>query len=71
MDRRIGFASLSPAQLIAVSRKGGSVKAKKGFAVLTPEQRVENARKGALAMHKKRKEQHGKEIQIESSVSEK
>lgn len=55
-SRKRGFATLSPEQLRAVSRKGGSVRTLKGFATLSLEERSDIARKGALAMHKKRKE---------------
>lgn len=64
--RKRGFASLSPEQHRAVSRKGGSAKVSKGLAKLPPEERKINARKGALAMHearrRKKEELNGKEI---------
>jgi hypothetical protein len=59
--RKRGFATLSPEQLRAVSRKGGSVKSPKGFATMTQEERSDIARRGALAMHKKRKEKRKNE----------
>lgn len=66
-EKLVGFASLSPEQLRAVSRKGGSVKTRKGLATLTPEQRSDIARKGALAMHANRK---SKEEHEQDSISE-
>lgn len=53
--RKQGFATLSPAQLKAVSRKGGVAKVPKGFALLTPEERRENGRKGALAREERKR----------------
>lgn len=57
IKRKRGFATLSPEQRRAVSRKGGSAKVSKGFATYSPEQRKINARKGALALHEKRKKE--------------
>lgn len=44
---RTGFALLSDADKIKVSRKGGQAKVSKGFASLSPVDRVTNGRRGA------------------------
>jgi general stress protein YciG len=65
IKRKLGFASLSPMQLLAVSRMGGSKKAVKGLAALSKERRSDIARKGGLARAKKqrqlRMEKYGKD----------
>jgi hypothetical protein len=61
INRKRGFATLSPEQRRAVSRKGGQAKVPKGFAKLSPEEQKINARKAALAMHaarRKKKEEN-------------
>lgn len=61
-NRKQGFASLSPAQRSAISRKGGRARVPKGFAALSEEQLAEVSRKGALKRwENKRKEQDGKD----------
>jgi len=60
-SRKRGFATLSPAQRIAVSRMGGKVKVSKGFAGLTPEERVTNGKRAAQIRWAKRKEQDGQD----------
>lgn len=72
--RKRGFATLSPAQRIAVARKGGKAKVKKGFATMTPEKRSENGRKGGIARRvNKEKEDYGEDFisdRDESSYTE-
>jgi len=64
-SRKRGFATLSPAQRKAVSRKGGKAKVSKGFATMSPERLSEVGRKGALArLEKKRKEQNNEQNSI-------
>lgn len=62
-SRKRGFATLSPAQLKAVSRKGGQAKVSKGLAKLSPGEVTSIAQRGAAARwaHKKGKENNGKD----------
>lgn len=65
-NRKIGWAALSPEQLRAVSRKGGSAKVPKGWAKLSPEERRANGLRAYQIRLKKKEERENANITTEN-----